>query len=53
MPSLYIAQIKRKYGINARKNYRISNKKNQPILKCPIEKENLILQSLSYFKMIK
>ncbi|RGT56486.1 23S rRNA methyltransferase [Solobacterium moorei] len=50
---LYIAQIKRKHGLDVRKHYNISKNDNQKVFQCPIEKEEAILNALKYFKMIK
>ena len=52
--SLYIAQVKRKYGIIERKNYNTTQKGDdfrQP--KCPEYKEALIVEALKHFKMIE
>lgn len=50
--SLYIAQVKQKYGIIERENYNEakSEKAKQP--QCPPEKEKLIEGALRHFKMI-
>jgi len=51
--NLYIAQIKRKYGIIERKNYNVTKKGDdfrQP--SCPQYKENFIIEALKHFKMI-
>jgi len=50
--SLYIAQIKTKYGIKDGVNYNIS-KKGSRVPACPLEKENAITEALKYFKMIE
>lgn len=50
--SLYIAQVKQKYGIIERENYNISKSKNSRQLKCPPEKEVAIKEALEYFRMI-
>lgn len=47
--SLYIAQVKRKYGLIERENYNLS-KKNQRVPNCPEEKA--IKDALEYFGMI-
>ena len=41
--TLYIAQVKRKYGLEVRKHYNISKNENQKVLQCPIEKKKLFL----------
>lgn len=50
--SLYIAQVKRKYGLEVGQNYNIS-KKGTRVPICPQEKEDAIVEALRYFKMIK
>ena len=50
--TLYIAQVKRKYGLEIRRHYNISSNKNQKIPQCPIEKEEAIVDALKYYKMI-
>ena len=50
--TLYIAQVKRKYGLEVREHYNISKNENQKVLQCPIEKEEAILDALKYFHMI-
>lgn len=49
--SLYIAQIKTKYGIKDGINYNIS-KKGSKVPTCPPDKEQAITDALKYFKMI-
>ena len=51
--TLYIAQVKRKWGLDVREHYNMSKNEKQKIPKCPIEKEEAILDALKYFKMIK
>ena len=51
--SLYIAQIKQKYGITERENYNKPKSENALQLKCPPEKEAAITEALKYFGMIK
>ena len=50
--TLYITQIKRKYGIELREHYNKSKKEDlkQPI--CSIEKEEAIKDAFRYFQMI-
>ncbi|HFU7037161.1 TPA: 23S rRNA (uracil(1939)-C(5))-methyltransferase RlmD [Streptococcus agalactiae] len=50
--ALYIAQIKKKYGIELRENYNKSKKEKQVIPQCTPEKEEAIMDALRYFKMI-
>ena len=51
--TLYIAQVKKKHGLEVREHYNISKNDNQKVFQCPIEKEEAILNALKYFKMIK
>ena len=50
--TLYIAQVKKKYGLDIREHYNISNNESRKIPQCPIEKEEAIFDALKYFKMI-
>lgn len=50
--ALYIAQIKKKCGIELRENYNKSKKEKQVIPQCTPEKEEAIMDALRYFKMI-
>ncbi|HGA0331962.1 TPA: 23S rRNA (uracil(1939)-C(5))-methyltransferase RlmD [Streptococcus agalactiae] len=50
--TLYIAQIKRKCGIELREHYNKSKKEKQVIPQCPPEKEEAIMDALRHFKMI-
>ncbi len=50
--SLYIAQVKRKYGIEVGQNYNIS-KKGTPVPVCPKDKEKAIVTALKHYGMIK
>ena len=50
--TLYIAQVKKKHGLDVREHYNISKNEKQKIPKCPIEKEDAILDALRHFKMI-
>ena len=49
--TLYISQVKRKYGLDVREHYNMSKNGKQKIPQCPIEKEEAILDALKYFKM--
>ena len=51
--TLYIAQIKRKYGIELREHYNKSKKEKQIIPQCTPEKEEAIMDALRHFKMIE
>ena len=50
--SLYIAQIKRKCGLDVGLNYNLSKKENAKVPQCPPEKEKAIKDALKYFGMI-
>ena len=50
--SLYIAQVKQKYGIIERENYNKPKSENSRQPKCPPEKETAITEALKYFGMI-
>lgn len=50
--TLYIAQIKRKCGIELREHYNKSKKDKQVIPQCTPEKEEAIMDALRHFKMI-
>ena len=50
--TLYIAQIKRKCGIELREHYNKSKKEKQLIPQCTPEKEEAIIDALRHFKMI-
>ena len=50
--TLYIAQIKKKCGIELREHYNKSKKEKQVIPQCTPEKEEAIMDALRYFKMI-
>ena len=50
--SLYIAQIKKKYGLDMGTNYNISKKENARVPTCPKEKEGYIIDALKHFRML-
>lgn len=50
--SLYIAQIKRKFGLIKMVNYNVSKKENQKVRICPKDKERCIIAALKHFKEI-
>lgn len=50
--TLYIAQIKKKCGIELREHYNKSKKEKQIIPQCTPEKEEAITDALRHFKMI-
>ncbi len=48
----YIAQVKRSYGLEMRKNYNKSKKVNPKVKLCTEEKERYITEALKYFDII-
>ncbi len=50
---LYIAQIKRRYGIIERVNYNLPKSDNAKVPNCPPDKEAAIVEALRHFGMIK
>ena len=50
--SLYISQVKRKYGIEVGENYNLPKSENARVPQCPKEKEDAIKAALKYFAMI-
>ena len=52
VPTLYIAQVKRKLGLPIGEHYNISKKDDQVVPQCPPEKEKAIIESLKHFNMI-
>lgn len=52
VPTLYIAQIKWKCGIELREHYNKSKKEKQIIPQCTPEKEEAIMDALRHFKVI-
>ena len=50
--TLYIAQIKRKYGFDMRANYNESKKSERHIPICPPDKEQAILEAMIHFKLL-
>lgn len=50
--TLYIAQIKRKCGLELYENYNKSKKENSKVPECPKEKEDAIMDALRHFGMI-
>ena len=51
--TLYIAQVKKKHGLEVREHYNIPKNENRKVPQCSIEKEEAILDALKCFKMIK
>ena len=50
--SLYIAQVKEKYGIIERENYNKPKSEDAKQPQCPPEKEKAITEALKHFGMI-
>ena len=50
--SLYIAQVKQKYGIIERENYNKPKSEDARQPKCPEDKEKAIVDALRHFQMI-
>lgn len=50
--SLYISQVKRKYGLDVGQNYNLSKKEDAKVPQCPPEKEAAIKDALKHFQMI-
>ncbi len=50
--SLYIAQVKQKYGIIERENYNKAKAEDAKQPKCPLEKERAIVEALRHFGII-
>jgi len=50
--TLYIAQVKKKHGLEVREHYNISKNEKQKVPQCSIEKEEAILDALKHFKML-
>ena len=50
--SLYIAQVKQKFGIIERKNYNKPKSEDARPSQCPPEKEKAIMEALKHFGMI-
>ncbi len=49
---LYVAQVKRKYGILERENYHKPKSENSKVSNCPPDKEKAIVDALRHFGMI-
>jgi site-specific DNA recombinase len=52
VPSLYIAQVKRKYGIELGKAYNKPEEPKNHVPKCPKEKELAIIDALKAYRML-
>ena len=53
VPTLYIAQIKRKYGLEIGKAYNKPEKNKNHVPKCTKEKELLIMEALKFYDLIE
>lgn len=51
--SLYIAQVKRKCGLEVGKNYNLAKSENPKQTQCPPEKETAIMEALKHFGVMK
>ena len=50
--SLYVAQIKRKCGLEVGENYNKAKSEDSKVPICPKEKEDAIMETFKYFRMI-
>lgn len=50
--TLYIAQVRRKYGIIERENYNKAKSEDSKQAKCPSEKEKAIVEAMKHFGML-
>lgn len=50
--NLYIAQIKRKCGIEVRENFNLPKSEDSRQPRCPKEKEDAIVEALKVYQMI-
>ena len=50
--SLYISQVKRKWGLDVGQNYNLSKKEDAKVPQCPPEKERAIRDALKFFHLI-
>ena len=53
IPNLYIAQTKRKFGMEVGVNYNLSKKDSHSAPQCPPEKELMIIEAIKHFRMMK
>ena len=51
--SLYISQVKRKCGLDVGQNYNLPKSEGGKVPKCPLEKEEAILDALRHFQMLE
>lgn len=52
VPHLYIAQIKKKCGLEVGENFNKPKTEENKVRNCPIEKERMIKEALEYFGVI-
>lgn len=50
--SLYIAQVKKKCGLELGDNFNLPKSEDAKQPQCPEEKEKAIVEALKYFKMV-
>ena len=50
--TLYIAQVKKKHGLEVREHYNISKNENQNDPQCSIKKDEAILDALKHFQLL-
>lgn len=50
--SLYVAQVKRKCGLDVGENYNKPKSEDSGVPMCPKEKEDAIIEAFKYFQMI-
>jgi len=50
--NLYIAQVKRKCGIELGENFNLPKSEDSRQPQCPVDKEKAIVEALKYFQMI-
>ena len=51
--TLYIAQVKKKHGLEVREHYNISKNENQKVPQCSIEKEEMRWSIIRWYKIFK
>ena len=52
VPTLYISQIKRKYGIEVSESYNKPKSEDTRVPQCPPEKEAAIVEAMKYYGII-
>ena len=48
----YIAQVKRKYGLDVGPNYNLTKNEHPKMPQLPVEKEKAMIEALKHFQMI-